>query len=601
MAQAFYTLEEAAQVLGVAAEELNQMAQRREIRAFADRGTWRFRSQDVEELARRRGKGSNPDLQLGEGGAAKPPATGTPDDSSVFTFSLGSEDEEVKLGEEKTREGPSSVHGPGSGSGKTGPKSPSPKPGSDSDVRLVSEGSDVNFKIASDSAIKTVSEGGSGSGRKKGGKSDSDVKIVPDQGPGDSVVPIGGPPAKSGTDSDIRLEPDSAHSHPASHDDSMLTEEIDLDAELKEAEESSLGKSKSRKSKPKIPAAPAADVTSPFELSDSDLEGGPTPTKPLPKQGGKPAAKKRTPESSDIELTPAAGDDSSPISLSDELPTLSPKDEEVGLGDQPAKPVGAAGDSGIGLEAPADSGISLEKKEGDSSEEVEFELSLDAESTPKPKPAAPVVEDDSSSEFELTLDDSGGLAPLEEEAAPAGGSGSGEKDIFETDFDVPALEDESGSQAVALEDSDTDLESSDFDLALGDEDAGSEDESGSQVVVLEDEEEADEGAATVARSARRRAPAAAADLDESGEVAVEELPEEEEDEGIPVRRAPAASADWGILPAAVMIPCVIVMFLVGIMGFEVLHGMWGYRQPGKVSGVIVRAFADMFGAEMPKD
>ena len=117
-----------------------------------------------------------------------------------------------------------------------------------------------------------------------------------------------------------------------------------------------------------------------------------------------------------------------------------------------------------------------------------------------------MVEDDSSSEFELTLDDSGGLAPLEEEAAPASGSGSGEKDIFETDFDVPALEDESGSQAVALDESDTDLESSDFDLALGDEDAGSEDESGSQVVVLEDEEEADEGAATVARSARRLTP-----------------------------------------------------------------------------------------------
>src|SRR5262249_44779340 len=145
-----------------------------------------------------------------------------------------------------------------------------------------------------------------------------------------------------------------------------------------------------------------------------------------------------------IDLTPAG--DSSPISLSsDEMPTLSPKDEEVGLGDKPAKPVGAASDSGISLQAAADSGISLEKKEGDSSEEVEFELSLDAESTPKPKPAAPVVEDDSSSEFELTLDDSGGLAPIEEEAAPQTGSGSGEKDIFETDFDVPALEDESGS------------------------------------------------------------------------------------------------------------------------------------------------------------
>jgi excisionase family DNA binding protein len=590
MVQGFYTLEEAARYLGVAEEELNQMAQKREIRAFADRGTWRFRTQDVEELARRRGKGSNPDLQLGEG--ARPAPAAAPEDSSVFTFSLGADDEEVKFGEEKTREGPSSVHGPGSGSGKSaGPKSPSPKPGSDSDVRLVSEGSDVNFKIASDSAIKTVGETGSKSG-KKGGKSDSDVKIVPDQGPGDSVVPIGGPPAKSGTDSDIRLEGDSGSLRPDSQDESMLTEEIDLDAELKQAEKSTRSKSKIKK--PKAPEKPAAEVTSPFELSDSDLEDEKGSTKPLPK----PTAKKRTPESSDIDMT--AGGDSSPVSRSsDEMPTLKPRDEEVDLGERPAVPVGESSDSGISLQAAADSGISLEKKEGDSSEEVEFELSLDPESTPKPKPAAPMVEDDSSSEFELTLDDSGGLAPIEEEAQ-ASGSGSGEKDIFETDFDVPALEDESGSQAVALdESSDTDLESSDFDLALGDEDAGSEEESGSQVVVLEDEEEADEGAATVARSARRRQTAVAEDVDESGEVPVEELPDE--DEEIPIRRRAAVSEEWPTWVGIVLIPCVIVMFLVGIMGFETLHSMWGYRQPGKVSGVFVRTFADMFGAELPKD
>ena len=65
-----------------------------------------------------------------------------------------------------------------------------------------------------------------------------------------------------------------------------------------------------------------------------------------------------------------------------------------------------------------------------------------------------------------------------------------QKDIFETDFDVPSLE-ESGSQAVALDESDTDLESSDFDLALeeGEPDGESMDDSGSQVVVLGEEDE----------------------------------------------------------------------------------------------------------------
>ena len=64
---------------------------------------------------------------------------------------------------------------------------------------------------------------------------------------------------------------------------------------------------------------------------------------------------------------------------------------------------------------------------------------------------------------------------------------------------MPALDEESGSEAVALEEADTDLESSDFDLSL---DGG--EESGSQVVPLEDEDEADEGAATVHRPCRRR-------------------------------------------------------------------------------------------------
>ena len=57
MAQ-FYSLEEAARVLGMSAEELKSKAQSREVRAFLDGGTWRFRVVDVDELARRRGLGS---------------------------------------------------------------------------------------------------------------------------------------------------------------------------------------------------------------------------------------------------------------------------------------------------------------------------------------------------------------------------------------------------------------------------------------------------------------------------------------------------------------------------------------------------------------
>src|SRR5207237_711752 len=72
MAQGYYTLEEAAGLLKLAVDELKMMARGGEVRSFQDRGTWRFRVQDIQELARQRGLGSEPDLVLGE--ALNPPA-----------------------------------------------------------------------------------------------------------------------------------------------------------------------------------------------------------------------------------------------------------------------------------------------------------------------------------------------------------------------------------------------------------------------------------------------------------------------------------------------------------------------------------------------
>ena len=65
MAQ-FYTLEEAARVLGMSPDELKTKAQSREVRAFLDGGSWRFRVADVDELARRRGLGSDAELRLSD-------------------------------------------------------------------------------------------------------------------------------------------------------------------------------------------------------------------------------------------------------------------------------------------------------------------------------------------------------------------------------------------------------------------------------------------------------------------------------------------------------------------------------------------------------
>src|SRR4029077_12781429 len=61
----YYTLEEAAKLLATTPDELKLMAKKGELRPFQDRGTLRFRSQEIDEMARRRGRGSEPDLQLG--------------------------------------------------------------------------------------------------------------------------------------------------------------------------------------------------------------------------------------------------------------------------------------------------------------------------------------------------------------------------------------------------------------------------------------------------------------------------------------------------------------------------------------------------------
>src|SRR5438309_1128664 len=168
MVQGYYTLDEAAKILGMSTEDLSHMAQKREVRAFADRGTWRFRTQDIEELARRKGIGSNPDLQLGE--ATQPPSkkSDTPvrqaagSDPAVFNFPLGADSDQVEIGQEIISETPSGsrkLPKGGSGSKSTGPKSPPPRPGSDSDVRLVADGSDVGFQVAPDSDVRVTGTG----------------------------------------------------------------------------------------------------------------------------------------------------------------------------------------------------------------------------------------------------------------------------------------------------------------------------------------------------------------------------------------------------------------------------------------------------------
>lgn len=683
----YYTLEQAAQLLQMTPEKLRDMVRQGKIRAFQDRGTMRFRSQEIDEMARVQGLGSDPGLPLGE--VSKPSSStrrraqtiaAPPAAESTDNINLGGPDEHaVPLGESpsgrtKNTTGSSAKRKTPS-SGKPSKLNPAAK-ASDSDVRLVPDASSMDFELSaddppaakspvprprtsrsapdplkSDSDIRIeIPTPGSDSDVKIISPvpgSDSDVKIVGDDSDTDhEAIPLSGQSrSKTPSDSDIRMELSDDRLPVASNpnrpgSEPMVTEEIDLDLEAlsQEAAKSKPPSSKRSKTQPsKPPSRPThLPITSPFELSDDDIPAPATPP------GSSKSGQALSDSSSDFEVTL---DESSPVGSDPAAPKLSLDDEEVSLGELS----GSSGSSGINLEAPVDSGISLE---ADGSDEMEFELSLDdgtssaesdvgvgaAELPPGESSEfelsldeAGIAPGDSDSEFELTLDDSGsselavegtdnesasdsefeltldedgGLGPVDE-SSDLIVEEEGENLFEETDFDVPALEDESGSEAVALEES-----SSDFDLAVDESSVELEpsEASGSQVVTM-DEEDADEGAETAARSARRREEGEEEGLDldlEEGEE-TEPLEDELDEEGMAVARGraqyvEAAPSEWGVYPALMMLPCVIVLFLVGLMGFELVQGMWGYHKGTRITGLIVHPLTEMImGEKLPQN
>ena len=232
MAQ-FYELEEAARILGMDPEELRVKAHDREIRSFQDSDTLRFRVADIEEEARRRKLGSDPELSLSDLDLSVPPAvggvTGSGEfDLSEFALGVASPDLGVHSLEIPKHGGPTSdadimfddlslPPGPLTGSSSTilGMGSAGKLP-SDSDVRLVPD--NTIFKGASDSDVR-VSPATS---RKAPG--DSDVTLVNDDpsdaglddypsSPGDTAIrqsPLLGSSAEvSAGDSDFELTPSS--------------------------------------------------------------------------------------------------------------------------------------------------------------------------------------------------------------------------------------------------------------------------------------------------------------------------------------------------------------------------------------------------------
>jgi len=205
----YLSLDEAAQQLGLRNDELNRLRERGEVRGFADRGTWKFKVEDIEELARSRQADSDPEVPMFMDDIPESeeelelPAWGTPDSE----LAIGGESAMVLDDDEDNSDDPTVIR-----------KSLDPLNSSDSDVRLVFDepmvigdsdeeeavpsdsDSDVRLvgnivpELDSDSDVKLVSDL----------DSDSDVKLVGEDTINDITLSIGEPP-QLGSDSDVRL------------------------------------------------------------------------------------------------------------------------------------------------------------------------------------------------------------------------------------------------------------------------------------------------------------------------------------------------------------------------------------------------------------
>lgn len=232
MAKKYLSIEEAAEQLGINTTELNRLREKGSIRAFADRGTWKFKEEDVETLSRTRQADSNPDV----------PLFIAPTENSATEMVL---DDEDVLADQATIIRKS----PGDDS-------------SDSDVRLIFDDamkvdepgvppllddSDSDVKLAaapssesSDDSDSDVKLAGSKEGVFDDG-SDSDVKLVMDDLPlsmdnSDSDVRL----VSSDSSGEVRLAGGSG-SIPLAGDDSSLGEKTDGGSVMEEDSGISLG------------------------------------------------------------------------------------------------------------------------------------------------------------------------------------------------------------------------------------------------------------------------------------------------------------------------------------------------------------------------
>jgi len=300
MSKKYLSLEEAAARLGMDKAELNRLREKGSIRAFADRGSWKFKEEDVDNLARNRSLISDDDLfPSGESSGTVELPTGDSSGDLIFSDDdlSGTNPTLITKGNPYEETSDSDVRLIFDDVPQKGAKPGSSKSAvdSDSDVKLTKRDSSGSFTAAkTDSDVRLIKD------KSAGGKgSDSDVKLVSSQSSqqppsgssvldddsislsGDSRSPLGG-------DSGISLEMPDDSGISLSHEsvtigagDSGISLAIEEDEGISLAETPVLRETETKQPQPKGPAAktpaakgPAAksERTAPVKVaSDDDL------------------------------------------------------------------------------------------------------------------------------------------------------------------------------------------------------------------------------------------------------------------------------------------------------------------------------------------
>ena len=597
MAKKYLSLEEAARLLDLTTEQLMKVRERGDIRGFADRGSWKFREQDVEEFQRSRQADSSPDFPIITGDSS----------SSVLeepdAADLSSSDSDVRLFFDESLfddKDAQSLATSGSDvrlSGDSGPNLEEDEP--DDDLDLSGWGSDVKISD-SDSDVKLVGAGTKedidlGATMQMTDDSDSDVVMVTD------------------TDSDVALSPDSGFRIPDSDSDVRLSG-TDDDSDVQLADESS-GDDKDFASTQlfdgfdsdsDIKLMGGDDLLLPDEDSDSDVKlsssldrtdsdirlAEPSPA-PMAKQGKLPLQS----DDSDLKLIKTGSGDKKHIP--DSGITLEVRDSGLGL-DADESGVNLEMDSGISLDAD-DSGISLESYDSGTDLRGERGISLEGfESGTSLADDSGITLDAGDSGITLDLDDDSGITmdsdntnrTMPMHAIPGARKELSDATDKTTQFEIP--------KAAASNDSEFELAGLDDDDDVG---------TNTGVLTFEDEEDLDSSRTVAVPSL---AGAAAKDnveedafdddgthaddeysddeYEEEGDLDVHDSEEFEDDDfetgqsqvaGVPVQghRGVRADVDWGIGTKAMVGVSALLSVMCAVVGIELVRTMWLWTQP----------------------